>query len=244
MIKNFISISLSFLCLIHIGMANGHDKEKFPLLPKSETVRKTNPELWEKLRKTNPEAIGSIAESSQDLAVGITRYIPKLEYSSRRILEVGAGSGVFTRELIKKLGPHDHLDVVELTRELCDLLEDEFKDNPLVTIYCGDILQWQPGDNTYDYIVSGLPFNSFPAELVRNITEQYVRLTKPNGHISFFEYLFLPTLRPIFMEKKSEQEYIVTRNVIRDFVRKYKTDSMNVYKNLPPAKVYFLQIKK
>lgn len=237
------NILLLSAVILHFGvMANGNEGQ--PLLPQKITEIKRNPELWEKLRKENPEAIGAIAESSKDLARAITTYITSTKYLSRRILEVGAGTGVFTRELVTKLGPNDHLDVVELTEDLCKLLRDEFGNNKSVTIFCGDILKWQPGESSYDYIVSGLPFNSFPAVLVQQITEQFIRLAKPNGYISFFEYLYLPHLRPLLMSKKEQEDYEATRKVILNFVNKYKTSEKNVHFNLPPAKVYYLQISK
>lgn len=239
--KTLLFILLS-TCIIRFSIADGNDEQ--PLLPKKETEVKRNPELWEKLRRENPEAIGAIAESSKDLARAIITYIPNLKYSSRRLLEVGAGTGVFTRELVTKLGPNDHLDVVELTEDLCKLLRDEFGSNKSVTIFCGDILKWQPGENNYDYIVSGLPFNSFPAQLVKDITDQFVRLSKPNGQVSFFEYLYLPQIRPLLMSKKEKEEYEATRKVILNFVNKYKTSEKDVMLNIPPAKVYYLDIKK
>lgn len=232
---------LSFF-IFRFGVANGNEEQ--PLIPQKVAEIKRNPELWEKLRKDNPEAIGAIAESSRDLARAITTHITSTKYSSRRILEVGAGTGVFTRELVTKLGPNDHLDVVELTDDLCKLLRDEFGNHKSVTIFCGDILKWQPGDSSYDYIVSGLPFNSFPAGLVQQITEQFVRLAKPNGYISFFEYLYLPMLRPIVMSQKEKADYEATRSTILNFVNKYKTSEKDVYINLPPAKVYYLEIIK
>lgn len=58
------------------------------------------------------------------------------------------------------------------------------------------------------------------------------------------EYGLSEENRPLLMGKKDEEEYAATRKVILDFVRKYKSDEMDVYKNLPPAKLYFLQIKK
>lgn len=242
MIKNCLISLLSIFILQHFSLAKGNEGQ--PLLPKKETEDKRNPELWEKLRKDNPEAIGAIAESSKDLARAITTHIPSLKFSSRRILEVGAGTGVFTRELVTKLGPNDHLDVVELTEDLCKLLRDEFGNHKSVTIFCGDILKWQPGENSYDYIVSGLPFNSFPVDLVQQITDQFIRLAKPDGYVSFFEYLYLPHIRPILMSKKEKEDYEATRKVILNFVNKYKTSERDVYLNLPPAKVYYLQMPK
>lgn len=240
--KTYLSLGLFYILITTFSHAD--DSEKTPLIPKKEVTNKTNAALWEKLRKENPNAIGAIAESSKFLAKAITNLIHIPKYSFTQILEVGAGTGVFTREIAPKLGSNAHLTVVELIKDLCNLLEDEFGNNKSITIYCGDILDWKPGSNTYDYIVSGLPFNSFSAQLVKDITDQFISLSKPNGYVSFFEYLLLPKIRPLIMNKQEKIEYDTTRAAILNFVNKYSFDKTEVHRNIPPAVVYHLKITK
>lgn len=194
------------------------------------------------LRSKNPEAIGAIAESSEQLAHMITSEVPA-SGPQKRILEVGAGTGVFTKKLIEKLQPGDQLDVVELMPELCAILDKEFKDQTQVTIFCGDILDWTPNQG-YSYIVSGLPFNSFPSELVTKITNHLVRLANPDASCSFFEYKWLPAIRNIFMNDEEKLVFTATRTAITDFVKRYEKHNTSVFFNMPPALVHFLEIKK
>ena len=109
----------------------------------------------------NPAAIGSISPSSVFLAKKIVQFIPTDDDGqARRYLEVGAGTGAFTGELIKKMKANDQLDIVELDPYFCKLLKEKFK-KPQVHVHCVPIEQWKP-DYQYDAIVSGLPLNSFP----------------------------------------------------------------------------------
>jgi phospholipid N-methyltransferase len=195
-----------------------------------------------KLRGSHPEEIGAVAESSARLAQVITELIP--DFGPRRaILEVGAGTGVFTEKLVAKLGPKDKLDVVELIPELCKILDAKFSNNPQVTLYCGDILHWLPAES-YDYIVSGLPFNSFSADLVEQISDKYVAMIKDGGIISFFEYKWLSAIRMPFMDESEKTKFKATRSIIENFTSKYEKKTENVYLNIPPAMVHFLQVNE
>lgn len=193
-------------------------------------------------RKERPAEIGAIAESSKWLAKVITEKIPS-DTKEKKILEIGAGTGVFTEKIIEKMNPTDMLDTIELVPELCDILKEKFGKNPQVNVICKNILEFTP-DYTYDYVVMGLPFNSFPASLVSQIKDHTIKLCKPDTELSFFEYKWLPTLRLLFMNKEDKKNYLETRKEIDDFIKKYEKSNKSVYLNIPPAVVHFLQIKK
>ncbi len=194
------------------------------------------------LRAKNPDVIGAVAESSTYLAKVITREIPSFG-PEKHILEVGAGTGVFTEQIIQKLRPYDRLDVVELMPELCTILEEKFGQLNNVKIFCGDILEWSPPYRYY-YIVSGLPFNSFPADHVEKITARYLELSEPHAACSFFEYKWLPSLLPIGMDTQEKNRFKATRAAIEGFVTRFEKSSASVYLNVPPAVVHFLEINK
>lgn len=194
-----------------------------------------------RLRASNPQEIGAIAESSSRLAKVITQLVPKTS-PPKRILEVGAGTGVFTRKLVEKLGPDDHFDVVELMPELCEVLHEKFDNIQNVEIFCGDILKFET-KKPYDYVVSGLPFNSFSADLVEKVTKKLTELAKPGALCSFFEYKWLSNFRSMSMSTQEKDEFNETRMAVETFVQKYRMFSTSVYLNIPPADVHFLRLE-
>lgn len=80
------------------------------------------------------------------------------------IVEIGPGRGALTKPLLEQL---QHLDVVEIDRDLIILLESEFKNHPALTIHSSDALQFDFKE-LYDHsplnpkklrIVGNLPYN-------------------------------------------------------------------------------------
>ena len=117
---------------------------------------------------------GSVWPSSPALANAMTKGLAA-RTGKRRVLEVGPGTGPFTKKLLKDLRAGDHLDVVEMNELFCDALEKKIL-GPFrrshskihVELHQGRIEDAQL-DGNYDLIVCGLPFNNFPPTLVRAI---------------------------------------------------------------------------
>ncbi len=65
---------------------------------------------------------GAIAPSSRFLARAMTKSMPMTP--NQRILEVGAGTGAFTKEILNNLKDGDELHVVELSDDFCEVLEE------------------------------------------------------------------------------------------------------------------------
>jgi phosphatidylethanolamine/phosphatidyl-N-methylethanolamine N-methyltransferase len=191
---------------------------------------------------TNPSQVGAIAPSSHALAVKITRYIDdrskaKSTGPGRRILEIGAGTGVFTREIAKKLGPDDCLDVVEYDHGFCERLRTEFDKNPQVHIHETSILDFKA--EPYDFIVSGLPLNAFGPGFVRETLNKYEILIKQNGTISYFEYIALEKIKKVFLFGTAYTNFCDVLDQKAGFVRKHGNSSATVLGNCPPARVQY-----
>lgn len=79
------------------------------------------------------------------------------------MLEAGAGTGSFTREIIPHLKPGDALDAVEINPKLINFLDQRIKldldfarQTGDIRLINADLLQF-PFDTQYDYIVFVLP---------------------------------------------------------------------------------------
>lgn len=142
---------------------------------------------------SNPRTVGAFSPSSEKLANEITKMIPSHPENPgpHYYLEVGAGTGVFTAKIIKilkdRFAKGDHLYAVELEKDFADVLRKKFAEYPNVHIICESIVDWKT-DLIFDATVSGLPLNGFSPELAQKCIDKMKALTKPHGHISWFDY--------------------------------------------------------
>lgn len=185
-----------------------------------------------------PSSIGAIIPSSQFLASAITKHIKRTNRPIR-ILEVGAGTGSITSEIIKKLGVDDLLDVIELDQDFCNLLTEKFGTRKNVNIRCISILDWAPL-YSYDFIISGLPFNAFDLDFVVSILDKYKELVAPGGMISYFEYIALAKIKMFFLAGKQKDQFSKTLTTTTSFRNEFEFENEKIFANMPPAYVHHL----
>ena len=193
----------------------------------------------------NPAEVGSIAPSSRWLSRKIVELIPENNQKGEvcRYLEVGPGTGPFTEEIVKRLRKNDELDLVELDPKFCAELKEKYKHLSNVHIHCKPLEEWHP-EYQYDAIISGLPLNAFPSEVVETIIQSFKSLAKEKGTVSYFEYAFLPTINKsvLFGEKgKNFQKVLEIKDL---FYKTFGRDKEFVLWNLPPARVLHFEIKR
>ena len=133
------------------------------------------------------------------------------------VIELGAGTGVVTSELIKKGISPSRLLVIERSEALVDLLRSRF---PGVTIIHGDAAElssYVPASRRVDFIVSSLPFVSLPEDCRTEIIRQ-IKHTLNGGTMLQYTYSWG---RESFLSKAGLTCVASTR----------------VWQNVPPAKV-------
>ena len=81
-----------------------------------------------------------------------------------RILEMGPGDGRLTNKIIEK-NPKI-LEIVEIDKELINLLRDKFRELKYLTITNKNILNYN-SSNSYDLVISNLPYNISSQVLVK-----------------------------------------------------------------------------
>ncbi len=183
---------------------------------------------------------GSILPSSRNLARALVAQMQQTA-GPRRILEVGPGSGAVTAEILGNLRPDDRLDIVEINENFVALLRRRFADEPLFRQHTEQVnlrhapLQDWPGTGGYDFLISGLPLNNFPLALVREIFVSYQRLLKPAGVLSYFEYLWIRTLKTPFVSRRTRRHLHVLGRFLGRRIRAYQFAQQRVLCNVPPA---------
>ena len=115
----------------------------------------------------------------------------------RRILEVGPGTGPFTREILRKMTAEDTLTVCEINRTLLRQLRTSLQTNPdylrhqdRIEFIEGPVQQLRSvsDQRQFDVIVCGLPFSIFKPEVAEEIMKLFHDILAPGGHLTFFEY--------------------------------------------------------
>lgn len=93
-------------------------------------------------------------------------------------------------------------------------------------------------ENSYDMIVSCLPFMNFAPDMVRSLLERYVAALVPGGHLTFFGYLGALSLRRLFVDRAEAARHRAVAAVLTEFSTRYGDGEGGgvVWRNLPPAR--------
>ncbi len=189
---------------------------------------------------------GAVTPSSRALARAMTE---GLESTDRPLvlLEVGPGTGAFTRQILSKLGPKDELHLCEINGELLDYLRKEMESDPSAQekriVYHHCPVQELDGDLRVHHIVSGLPFNNFPPSLVEEILETYRMRLLPGGTLRFFEYLAVRDIKIRFARREERLRLREIDRVLSGFCGSHSTIKKVVWMNIPPAIAWCLQMQ-
>lgn len=160
----------------------------------------------------------------------------------KRILEVGPGAGPMTRQIVRDLQHYDEFDVVEVNPIFVKRVDEAILEptrkrlpNTHIKIHQGLIqdIDLKPG---YDVIVSCLPLNNFPIEVVCEILDVYKNLLKPDGELSYYEFALIRDLGRKFSSSKTcRQRLSHITNLYRIMDKIPGVKKKLVTFNLPPA---------
>jgi phospholipid N-methyltransferase len=136
----------------------------------------------------NPRQVGAILPTSRR-AVRDMLDMANFEQASC-VAELGAGTGVYTEEILKRLRPDARLLAFELDPALVATLSERFDDPRLRVINdsAENVENYLEDGSKVDIIVSGLPFTSLPEPIKRNIFKQIARVLAPGGTMVAIQY--------------------------------------------------------
>lgn len=200
----------------------GLAEEKKQILPLSQ-----NKTLFLKEFFRAPQSIGAIVPSSSILAREIVEMADVAESSV--IVEYGAGTGVFTEEVLRRKKPDAAFLAIESNPAMVQILRQRF---PELTILENSVeetprLLRQFQFARADSIVSGLPWSSFSDELQTHLLKATLRTLRPGGVFATFAYLTGLAL----------PAGTTFRRKIRRFFSEVSISPV-IWQNLPPAIIY------
>lgn len=195
------------------------------------------------------ETTGAIAPSSRFLAASMTRFLAARAAGAApvRVLEIGPGTGPVTDCIVRQLRPGDVFDLVELNGEFVRILQQRFESEPAWTAVrsqCRIVqmpIQQFVAESPYDFVISGLPLNNFPAALVREITDVYFRLLRAGGVLSYFEYMYVRPVRRLLTLGAERRRIVEIDDIMAEHCRRSRISRDSIWINLPPAWVQHLR---
>ncbi len=172
--------------------------------------------------------IASVWPSSKHLARAT---ISEINWDTARVIvELGAGTGPITDQVIKRLKPHTHFLAIERDADLFRLLAKRFENLKNVEVVKADVRDLETvlksrGIKHVDAFISGLPTPSLPASVRRRMLVSVRRYLAPGGvysNITEIPYIYWNYYKSVF------------RDVSFDFV----------VRNMPPGGVYHCRAMK
>lgn len=179
-----------------------------------------NKRLFFKKFLSNPRIIGSVIQSSPFL---VSKMVKPVDFSKAKVIvEFGAGTGVITKKILKKMSPDSILLCFEVDKDLSKEIKNKIKDHRLKVVSDGaeklerylrryDIFE-------VDYIISGLPLVVLPEEVKNGVLDQINTYLKKGGQYVQFQYSLV--------SRKSFQEMFAQMEIHFTLL------------NIPPAFVY------
>ena len=183
---------------------------------------------------------GAIWPSGDALAREMTRTFREHD-GPRRILEVGPGTGAFTRHILKELREHDEFDIVEINPVFCRHLESNLlepyrrRTAPAAVGLHHAAIEDADLAGTYDHIVCGLPFNNFPPSLVRSIFRRMIELLDSDGDLSYFEYAAVRAMKAPVAGRSMRHKMRRLDAHAKSLARRHAGRRTLVMANIPPA---------
>lgn len=172
----------------------------------------------------------------------------------RKILEVGPGTGPFTREILSVMRREDELVVSEINAKLLSQLQKSLQKDERFSLKLANVkfvegpvqdLLRSGERGPYDVIICSLPFLNFTPEMTDEIMTLFHQSLAPEGTLAFFEYAGLREWAVTFTLPNNKKRVKGVEDVISSWKnRAAKEGSLRkelTLANFPPANSYFLK---
>jgi phospholipid N-methyltransferase len=201
--------------------------------------------FWREFR-TSFRTTGAVLPSSRGLAKALCRELTRRRGRGQRVLEVGPGTGAVTQEIVRRLGPGDHLALVEVNAQFVAHLRRRLATEPLfqsaadqVRLWHESIEQFVPSD-PFDVVISGLPLNNFAVDEVERLLGAMRRVMRPGASLSFFEYVAIRRAKALVAPRTDRLRLRGIGRTLGRLCERHGAGRELVWANVPPAWVHHL----
>jgi phospholipid N-methyltransferase len=168
-------------------------------------AKNKTPDWWLFLNKFLRQGTGiaALAPSSRWLARAVVRGIDFT--ATRSIVELGAGTGPITGELLRQAPAACRAIVVERDADFCRRLRQRYPQADVVEADANNLehLLHDRGLETVDHVISGLPLPSFPPELrdgLLNVVHQRLAANGTFRQLTHMPWVYYKLYRRYFAE--------------------------------------------
>lgn len=204
--------------------------------------------FWQEFRQTF-HTTGAVLPSGRRLCKALASQVGRDELP-RRILEVGPGTGAVTTEIIRRMGPDDRLDLVELNERFAQVLRDRLASEPAWQQVANRVrvlempIEKLPTDEKYECIVSGLPLNNFSCGFVTQVLSHFHQLAAEGCTLSFFEYVAIRKAKAMVSSAAERKRLLGIERLLADEFATWEFARQCVLANFPPAWVHHLRFSQ
>jgi len=194
---------------------------------------------------SNIGEIGALLPTSATAADALGAEIARWR-GPKRVLEVGAGTGAITAQLVHQIGAQDELVLCEINSSFMTILQQRFTQEAAFrrvqaqTHFNGGSILELPAEAQFDFIVSTLPFNNCPPDFIEAVLAHYQRLLKPGGVLSYIEYVGGQTLK---MTSGLDPQQSERKRIYDRYLGAYEIRRDLVFRNVPPAWIHYLRFQ-
>ena len=142
--------------------------------------------LFQYLR--NPKEVGALLPSGPSLANLMTR---EIDHRHEPVLEIGPGTGSFTRAILARGIAPENLTLVETNNEFCGLLQREFPGTRVLCMNAAEIADRDLfGGRKVGAVVSGVPFLLLKPDEAQAILKSVFDVMAPDAALYQVTYGF------------------------------------------------------
>lgn len=135
----------------------------------------------------HPRKVGALLPTSRRAVRAMLDLAPIA--TAGQVVELGAGTGVYTTELLDRMAPDASLLAFEIDARMAAQLAQRLPDSRLRVIDdSAEALEAKLGGRRADAIVSGLPFTSLPVAVRKAILDAAQRALARDGTLLVLQY--------------------------------------------------------